>query len=129
MKNQLLALLEDLWNIGSDHAELYDTEVREQLGNAIMEGFVRANSDFGIPNDFGMYSSDANLRVKTAIAKYVSDASAEARALGIESFQDRLAAFQDRDVQLSVPGMDYEEFFGHTPPEFYDQFGNVVRTT
>ena len=107
MKNQLLALLEALSRIGSDHPELYDSEVREQIGDAIMESFVRAHSDFTIPNEFGMYTFGANQLVRAALAKYISDASAEARAAGIESFHDRLAAFQDtrRPIVYSGDGL------------------------
>jgi hypothetical protein len=43
MDKLLLQLLERLEAIGEHHGELFDTEVRESMGIAIMQGFV-ANS-------------------------------------------------------------------------------------
>jgi hypothetical protein len=52
----------------------------------------------------------------------------EAASQGITKFHDRLAVFQNGEVKTEGSGGDYEEFFGHTPPEFYDENGVVVRT-
>ena len=128
MEARLLTLLEKLQLIGEEHGELYDSEVREQMGVAIMEGFVRNHQHFRLPDSFGMFSNEANLKVKTAIVDYIESANKKASELGLTRFHDRLAAFQNPKIQASVPGSDYEEFFGHTPPEFYDDDGNVVRT-
>lgn len=128
MEELLSILLERLRLIGEEHSELYDSEVREQMGEAIMEGFIREQKGFRLPDQFGMYSDEANRRVKAAIAKYIEGANKKTSEVGLKNFHDRLAAFQNSKVQTSVPGNDYEEFFGHTSPEFYDEYGNVIRT-
>ena len=128
MEQILLQLIETLQCIGGEHPELYDSEVRQRMGGAIMDAFVRSRQDCKVPDDFGMYTGHANHRVKTAIESYITAANKRAAELGMIRFYDRLEAFQNPKVQTSVPGNDYEEFFGHTPLEFYDESGTVVRT-
>jgi hypothetical protein len=128
MRHSLQTLLNALSEIGKDHPELYDSEVRERMGEVIMQAFVRAIPGYVVPDTFGLYSADANAKVRVAIDRYVSHANATAAQQTLTRFHDRLAAFQDTSVQTSIPGHDYEEFFGHTPPEFYDEVGNVLRT-
>lgn len=128
MDELLQTLLNRLESIGEDHEELYDTEVRQQMGNAIRDGFVRPRAGFMVPEQFGMLSDEANNKVRNAIIDYISQAKEKAAELGITRFHDRLAAFQNPDVQASLPGSTYEEFFGHVRPEFYDEHGNAIHT-
>ena len=128
MKAILLDLLESLESIGNSHGEIYDSEVRDQMGVAIMEAFVRRRPDYVVPSDLGMCSDEANLKVSTAITLYVDQANREAETRGLIAFHDRLNALQDEDVKTADQRNDYDEFLGHTPPEFYDRQGNVIRT-
>lgn len=127
MKVTLLDLLESLETIGNSYGELYDSEVRERMGVAIMEAFVRQRADYVIPDDLGMFSEPANRVVHSAIQRYIVDANRKAKSLGLLSFYDRLNALQDSSVQTANGRNDYEEFLGHTPPEFHDTVGNVIR--
>lgn len=123
----LLRLLENMELIGQHNEELFDSEVRERMGNAIMNGFVRAKAGYQVPQDLGMFSDEANYAVRSAIQSYVDEASSAAASLGIVKFHDRLAAFQNREVRTEQTKSDYDEFFGHTPPEFYNEHGVVMR--
>ena len=127
MKDILKKLLERLEAIGENHEELFDSEVRGRTGDAIMEGFVRHRHDYIIPDDLGMFSDESNADVKSAIARYISDANQRADELGLRGFHERLSAMQDGSV-LSAGRNYYDEFLGHSRPEFFDENGNVIRT-
>lgn len=96
------------------------------MGLSIMNGFVRGQGTQAVAADLGLSTDEANRVAQAALAEFVIEAHriANARAL---TFKDRLNAFQN-DAVVTNRGNDYEEFFGHTPPEFYDNRGNVVRT-
>jgi hypothetical protein len=55
MKELLLQLLERLEQVGDDHEELFDADVREKMRDAVTEGFFAPV--FELPDDFAMYSS------------------------------------------------------------------------
>lgn len=127
MQKLLLRLITELEAIGRIHEELFDSDVREAMGGAIMQGFVRHIEDYEITDNLGMFTSSANKDVKQSLVRYVNEANHEAKELGLGSFHSRLAAFQDSAVTLPSPsGFDYEELFGHTPPEYYDAEGIVI---
>ncbi len=127
MEHLLLELLGRLESLGEAHGELYDSEMREQMGGAIMEGYVRRSPGYRLPERFGMLSEVADAEVRSALAAYIEGANAVADELGLELFHDRLAAFQNPAVRThSALAVDYDEFFGHTPPDWYDEAGNVL---
>lgn len=126
MNELLLRLLNQLDRIGSDHGELYDSECRDRMSAAIVDGFVRNVSGFVAPEEYGLWTREANLAVREALAQYLTDARQLAAELGIASFHDRLAAFQDADVESSEEGSFYDDFFGYSPPELFDASGKVV---
>lgn len=127
MRDALKNLLDVLDEIANEHEELFDSDVRQNMRNAIMEGFVRHRLQYEIPSDFGMFSDEGNTAVHNAIAKYVANANENADELGIVAFHDRLNAVQDPSVRSSN-GNDYDEFLGHSRSEFFDERGNVIRT-
>ena len=109
----------------SDDSELHDSEVRERMSEALADGFIRAKADCGVRDDFGIFDSVANEDVRKAIISFILPANAVAADKRIVSFHDRLAAFQNHEMCVA-PGSDYEEFFGHSPPEWYDTDGHVI---
>jgi hypothetical protein len=127
MESILLELLRRLERLGENHEELYDSEAREQIGGLVMEGFVRKTPGFLIPERLGMLSEDADSELRRAISEYIEAANRLAEDIGLSSFHARLAAFQNPAVRTN-PAVDvgYEELFGHTRPEWYDEAGNVV---
>jgi hypothetical protein len=126
MEELLRQLLNRLEQIGNDHEELYDTECRERMGNAVMDGFVRDKSGFVLGSNFGLHAEEANLAVKEALAEYIANAKAKAAELGITDFHERRAAFQNSDVESDEEGSFYDDFFGHSAPEAFDSAGNVI---
>jgi len=80
-----------------------------------------------MPDRLGMLSEAADLELRQALISYIDDANKLAAQMGISSFHERLAAFQNRAVRTN-PAIDvgYEELFGHSPPEWYDELGNVL---
>jgi len=125
MGETLFELLKRLETIGDAHEELYDSEVREQMGDAIVAAFIRPVDGYVLPTDFGLYSPEANAEVRSAIGDYVAKANPLAIKLGLSRFHERLAAFQDDSVQVNLH-RDYEDFFGHMPAEGYDEEGCVI---
>ena len=127
MGQLLLRLLTELETVGRDHEELYDSEVREAMGEVIMQGFVRSIPGYEVPKNLGMYDDAANAVVSGALACYIASANQVALEIGLTSFHSRLAAIQNRAVRVNPQtAEDYEELFGHTPPEWYDVDGNVI---
>ena len=127
MEQILLKLLPDLECIGQAHEELYDSDVHEQIGNAVMAGYVRRTPGYMLPDQFGMCSKIADIDVRKALAEYIERANVLADEIGLASFHARLAAFQDRAVRTNAAvAFDYEELFGHTPPDWYDEAGYVL---
>jgi hypothetical protein len=127
MDDLLLELLRRLELLGEAYGELYDSEAREQIGDIVMDGFVRRKPGFVMPNRLGMVSETADLELRQALADYIEGANKMAGEIGLSSFHARLASFQSRAVRTnSAIAVDYEELFGHSPPEWYDEAGDVL---
>jgi len=127
MKDTLKHFLDRLDAIGAEHEELFDSDVRQKMRNAVMDGFVRRRTGFGVPYDLGMYSEEANAAVAMAISEFIETANQQADELKIIAFHDRLNVVQDGSVRSDL-GNDYDEFLGHSPAEYFDDVGNVIRT-
>ena len=121
----LARLLIDFERIGNAHEELFDSEVREQAGNALMTAFVRCTSDYDIPPALGMFSDAGNALLRSAIVQFVDCAIPICDAERISGFHERLKLLQDGEVRTEC-GNEYDEFIGHTPPDWYDSDGNVL---
>ncbi len=125
IRDCLQRLLADFERIGDVHDELLDSEVREQVGEALMAAFVRQTSTYEIPETFGMLTDDANGMVRSAIIQFVERAKTICEAERITLFHERLTLLQDGNIRTEH-GNDYDEFMGHTPPDWYDADGNVL---
>jgi hypothetical protein len=126
MDHLLKALLNQLERVGMSHEELYDTECRERMGNAVFDGFIRARDGFTLPSDFGLYSADANASVRNAISIYIAKANETAAALGMTSFHQRLSAFQNENVKSDVAGIYYDDVFGYSRPDLFTESGELI---
>lgn len=126
MNTVLQHLLNRLEGISVNHQEIFDSEVRQNMSNVIMDGFVRQTVDYTIPVNFGMFSEQANDAVREAIAEFISTANKVAHQSGMNAFYDRLDFMQDDKVRTNA-GNDYEEFLGHSPSTAFDENGNVIR--
>lgn len=117
MDELLLELMTDLETVGRDHEELYDSEVRDQMSDAVVKGFIDREPGYELPKEFGMFSEEGNLGVRTALENYTRKASARAAELGIAVGPDRLAAFQQEGIKTKDEQQYYDDFFGYMPPE------------
>ncbi len=126
MEKLLRQLLNRLEEIGNIYEELYDTECREQMSDAIMNGFVRSMDAFVWPDEFGLHSAEANQAVREALQEYVDRASLKASELGLSQFHVRLAAFQNPNVVSDRDGSYFDDFFGYASPDSFDASGKVV---
>jgi hypothetical protein len=127
MEQLLLELLSRLEGLGESHEELYDSEVRERMGDAIMEGYVRRTPGYEVPARFGMFTEAADAEVREALAAYMKSANTLADEVGLASFHARLATFQNSEVSTSSAiSVYYDDLFGHTPPDWYDEAGTIL---
>ncbi len=117
MDDLLLELMTDLEDIGKEHEELYDSEARWRMSDAVVQGFIDPTPTHRLPDELGMYSKESNLAVRTALENYIRKASARAEELGISAPADRLAAFQREKVKTKDEKQFYDDFFGYLPPE------------
>ena len=126
MDELLRELLDNLDLVGETHTEIYDSDCRELMGEAIFHMFLHPDLNYTIPDNFGLYDDRANERVKSAIVQYVSSATELAIQTGIDSFHTRLAAFQNGDVVSRSGKNYYDDFFGWTNPQHFDEDGNII---
>ncbi len=110
MKKSLKALLNAMDKIFEQHEELGDTAVREQMREAIEKALLAPVAGYMVPDEFGMFSPEADAKVRAALVKFIEAARVEAARL--TSREDRLRAFQDVSVESSE-GNTYDEYFGY----------------
>ena len=65
MKTALKQLVDDLDNVFEEHEELGDTDVREQMYEAISKSFIVPQAGYVLPAEFGMFSDDGNKKVQS----------------------------------------------------------------
>lgn len=121
----LKQLLNPLEAIGATNGEIHDTECRDHMGNAVFDGFIRPVANFSLPLDFGLYSASANDAVRSALADYIEEAKKLAPTVGITTFHARLSAFQNGAIKSDVEGTYFDDFFGYSKPDAFDETGTV----
>ena len=124
MEQILLQLLKRLEAIGEEHKELYDSDVREAMDDAVFYGFIKPRPGYALPDAYAMFSADGNRLVREALEEYITAARALAPTVGVNTFHERLAAFQDLKVRTAHTN-DYNDFFGWSDPKQFDSAGNV----
>src|SRR6516164_4503770 len=107
MDEELRELLERLEEIGDDHPELFDSDVRQAMSNALVDGLARLKPGFNLPVTLGMFSGDADEKVRTAIQTFLDVARRLAIEKGLATFHQRLAAIQNPAV-VTEGGNDFD---------------------
>jgi hypothetical protein len=125
MDEVLKQLLNQLEVVGATNEEIYDSECRDRMSDAILDGFVRHRSDYLLPGDFGLYTLDANATVREALAKFIDVANRRTASDGLTSCHRRLNAFQNDTIRSDVHGKYYDDFFGYASPEAFDDCGSM----
>ena len=110
MKKSLKTLLNAMDKIFEDFEEVGDTAVREQMRESIEKALLAPVTGYVLPNEFGMFESKGNAKVRAALAKFIESAKIE--SVGLTTREERLRAFQDLDVE-SREGNTYDEYFGY----------------
>ncbi len=75
------ALLEDLEALAEEHPEMLDTMVRETLWTALDRAVIRRETGFSLPAEFGLFSDNANLRLRRLLLRFI-EAFEQIGALG-----------------------------------------------
>lgn len=111
MELLLEALLNSLEEIGSNHSELYDTMVRECIATALYRGVVLQVPNFQLRDSFGLYSDEANLKVKEALEAFITGAHSDANAMNVDEEAERVKLVWNYEIQ-STNGRRADDFFG-----------------
>lgn len=121
MPSHLKTLMEELERIGRTHGELYDTDVREQMTEAVMKSFIAPETGYILPERYGLFEEEGNARVREAIEAYVTGVRQSAERIGLASPVERLAAFQDQEVHTDDEEQYPDDFFGWLDPDWLDK--------
>jgi hypothetical protein len=109
MKTALHKLLNRLDDIARDHDDVGDTDVREQMFEAVYHGFIVQTPGYELPATFGMFEPHGDAAVREALSEFI----AAARGLNLPTAEERFAAFQDPSVR-SDASTPYDEYFCHS---------------
>jgi hypothetical protein len=123
MAQLLLELLIRLETVGERDESLFDTVVREKIGDPIFYGFIKPKSGYVLPDEYGMTDAENRL-IKAALQAFIEGATSLVSAQDLDSFHKRLAAFQNLAVRTKQKN-DYDDFFGWMNPDAFDEAGNV----
>lgn len=107
----LQRLLDDLDRIRTSSPEISDTAVRDELFQAAFVGFVEQTRGYRLPDRFGMFSPGAEAEVRSAMARFIKDASLEAQERQLDTPEERFAAFEE-PAAMSRGGTPRFVFFG-----------------
>jgi hypothetical protein len=121
MPELLLQLLQELELIGVDHEEVYDTVCRDKMSDVIWNLFILPAKKYKYPDDFGLYSNSSNQEIKQALQTYIDGANkVKITSHSLILFQNRLAAFQDTEIETKNKNQ-FDDFFGWFNPEIKDR--------
>jgi hypothetical protein len=87
--------------IEDKHDELGDTDVREQIYNAVHRAFINPLNGYILPSTFGMFSEQGNLLVQSAIQRFLEHPQVLEASKTLREPEDRLNAFQDSNVRTN----------------------------
>jgi hypothetical protein len=112
MKKALKQLINALDKVFEEHDEVGDTDVREQMYDAVHKGFIVPQPGYKLPARFGMFSDEGNELVRAALQRFLAHPEVVAASRSLKTPEARLAAFQDVDVESSE-GNTCDEYFGY----------------
>lgn len=126
MDEVLMELLHRLEAVGDTHGELFDSDVREAMDDAVFHGFIKPKPGYILPETFAMYTQEGDRKVQEVMAWFLPASRQSAEQYGLDTFHKRLMWFQNLDVRTARQN-DYNDFFGWANPEQFDENGNVGR--
>jgi hypothetical protein len=110
IRRALKQFLTALDKIYAKHEELGDTAVRDRLYAAILKSFIMPEKAYKLPEQFGMFSSEADRLVHAAVQRFLQHPEVVAARKKLNTPDERLNAFQDTDVETSEETNVFEYF-------------------
>ncbi len=108
----VVALLEHLERIMSEHEEVTDTDVRDSIHLALTYYFVWAQELQEIPRSFGMFSAEGDRLVASAILEFLHAVERSEELPNIPVGQPRFDLLQ-ADSAVTASGARYDLFYGY----------------
>lgn len=105
-------LYNELEEIGRDHDEFYDTDVRESLHHALTHLFIWGNQPSSYPIAFEMFTPEGDAAVAAAIEKFVETSKKLLSVQPVAKGQPRLDLLQNAEL-VTPEGRQFDEFIGH----------------
>ena len=120
IKKPLLQLLNEFDRIAQTYEEIGDTDVREQIRDALNDGYVTPKDGFELPETFGMFEPDGNAQVGAALRQFLAAANKiAAQRKNLQTAKGRLRSIQDENV-TSDAGTLYDEYWGYVDEDEFD---------
>ena len=121
IKKPLLQLLNEFDRIAQTYEEIGDTDVREQIRDALNDGYVTPKDGFELPETFGMFEPDGNAQVGAALRQFLAAANKiAAQRKNLQTAKGRLRSIQDENV-TSDAGTLYDEYWGYVDEDEFDE--------
>src|SRR5262245_30876424 len=112
---ELLDALEAAENAEEGALALSDTVIRESFDAVILEGFINQRPGYRVPGDLLLNYTPAaerqNSAVITALTRFLDKARAMAPELGLDTAEQRRAAWERSDVSSSSGDSDVGVYF------------------
>jgi len=105
-------LLEDLEKIGDEHPEIYDTDVRGRMWMIVERVLIRQETDIVVPSDLGMFSDEANQRLRAVLDDNLRRLKDTFRTFQLNTEAERLKSFLNPRLKTER-GQHIDAFFGH----------------
>jgi len=110
--SSMASLLEDLEKIGDEHPEIYDTDVRERMWTVVERVLIKGETGFVIPADLGMFSDEANQRLRAVLDENLRRLETTFRTFELDTEAKRLNSFCNPRLKTER-GQHVDAFFGH----------------
>ena len=111
----LREFLTELERLGARHGDLFRPEVREELTEALLLGYVQDARGPVLGRGLGLSDREADESVVGAARTFIERARARSGELGIVSPMERLAWLQREDVR-AASGSSFDDFYDYTDP-------------
>lgn len=106
LHGSLVALSRAMNLVFDDHGEITDTEIREQMFDAIFQGFLHQTPGYVVPETFDADSPEGDAAIRAVLTAFLKVAVPLATREGVDTPGKRLDAFN------SDSSLELDEFFG-----------------
>lgn len=113
MEQLLRGLLNELDCIAEQDAEILDADVRQRLSEALFNCYIDPIDDYDLPDDYGMFTEEGNLKIRNALKVFIDAAIDIALQQNLVTSDEKLGEFQNDEVESSL-GSVYDDYFGYS---------------